>query len=275
MNVIYQLHDVSGNGYNGNTSSALQFATGVNGKEGEAIVVNPALGMTLTIPIPDEVAGSILTMAFYVFPFTGSSGVIFEFGQFQIIHAFPNKFVSISHIAVIYIDEEVIRCNVVRHEEWTFFAVTFDSFEGKMQLWRNGEIACMANTIFSNITFESPMVFGSQSVHFKIAKLQVYDRPLDEAEMHLAKDRHIDTLNKECRPWPHLFQKLTSSGNIASSMISSSTAQSPITCAHRCRQNKKCFIFSYEKEIKRCQEFTDLSHIEVESKSIPLYYKEV
>ncbi|XP_033103051.1 uncharacterized protein LOC117105850 [Anneissia japonica] len=195
MNVIYQLRDVSGNGYDGNASTAPQFTTGFTGKKGEAIVVNPNLRTRLAIPLPDQVAGSTFTMAFYVFPFNGSSGVIYEFGQFQIIHASTSEFVSISQIAVIYNDKEVIQCNVVRHEEWTFFAVTFYGFERKIQLWRNGEIACMANTTFSNITFESPMVFGSESVHFKIAKLQVYDRALDEAEMEVAKDRHIGTLS--------------------------------------------------------------------------------
>ncbi|XP_071950827.1 uncharacterized protein [Antedon mediterranea] len=193
LNKTYHLQDISCNINYLKGSSNLEFTTGIYGEQDEAVLINKDIGSQITLLYGHK--GSTFTLAFFVFMIDGSENTFVYSDSFEFIFAFPatNRLYHVSEVAVNYnVYGEVIRCNVIRSEEWTFFALTFNGFERKILLWRNGEIACTADTEFTEINFGSIAFGGDESV-MKMAKLQVYHESLDEYEIMNSRNHIFST----------------------------------------------------------------------------------
>ncbi|XP_071944855.1 uncharacterized protein [Antedon mediterranea] len=271
LNKTFHLQDISGNGNYLSGSPDIAFTTGIYGEQDGAVLINKDIGSQITLLYGHK--GPTFTLAFYVFMNDNSKKAFVYSDSFEIIFAFPvDHLFHVSEVAVNYnLYGEVIRCNVMRSEEWTFFALTFNGFERKIRLWRNGEIACMTDTEFSEINFGS-IVFGGDESVMKMAKLQVYRESLDEYEIKEARDLHNVIRSDECSK-PNLFHvHVSTTGNAPPSVISRSSTHSEVFCVLRCRRNINCFGIIYDHKTKSCEEFNRNNLLNIETDLIRKYY---
>ncbi|XP_071945492.1 uncharacterized protein [Antedon mediterranea] len=174
-----------------------KFASGVYGASEQPIEINVPSNIIASIPNGRrfDTCSNSFTLAFYIFPYRHSNGPILTFGntdntRFTIVQVIPNGAYNMynSDIIVSYGNSDVLRTNVLLPETWTFLAITFDGQHKLLTVWRDGEIARIANTAFTSIDMDfDDIQFGLFDNSFDgvvahVSWLQMYGRVLNEAE---------------------------------------------------------------------------------------------
>ncbi|XP_071958958.1 uncharacterized protein [Antedon mediterranea] len=206
--------------------------------------------VNMTVNLKDDVPA--LTIAFYIYPYHNSVGNIVEFGNNDArlkIEQTSGDSNYQSEVTVFYDNHQLTRAHVLQPEEWTFLAVTFDGNKQNIKLWRNGEIASIANTDFQQIQLSpvsKDIKIGGNGLQAHIATVMVYDRVLDESEIKAARDRHVSDYG--------IFQKVISS-QVNGRFLQTAIVRSSLDCSRLCLETHCCDAFTFRKNDKACSLF--------------------
>ncbi|XP_071943746.1 uncharacterized protein [Antedon mediterranea] len=204
--------------------------------------INEISGCPTTAFTTDVFTSQSFTLGFHFYSDYNSVGDIVRLGNndhyLTITQTVSDKQFYHSEVKVNYKDDVLTRAFVLPPNVWTFIGVTFDGNNKNIKLWRNGEIASIGYTSFTNLEFKHTI--KTEFTDTGLAMVQVYDEVINEVAMKAARDLQFNMPKMKSRQQAAFLKKLARNERVHGQTVSKHTCRYLIQCSHLCLGNIFC-----------------------------------